>query len=154
MFIGRHFDKEGHYNGRQRFNNTTGIPYIHIRLPKDIIPVSYKLHLHPEFTTSSLSNFTGKVEIMMECKTATSYVILHVKKLKIKRRVLTALDNRKIEIKRAINSVRYQQYILETGSALRQGERYLLTMEFEGELSAKSAGFYKSSYKTKTGERR
>jgi len=66
----------------EEFISTNGqpFPYHDIRLPKNIVPVSYNIYLHPNITES---NFTGSVTIICDVKKSTDFVVFHMKNLTI-----------------------------------------------------------------------
>lgn len=141
------------FHRRQRSVKVNKFPYKNIRLPKDILPSTYKLYLRPDL--SSTFDFNGRVAIDITCVKPTRYVILHHKKLDIKDDYkLLDSSNNEVKVLRMLQNEKNEQFLLETEKDLEPGKKYTVKLTFTGNLSNKMAGFYKSSYKTKKGETR
>lgn len=138
-------DKAGSDGSAENF------PYQNIRLPKDIVPLNYKLYMEPDFNTF---HFKGRTTIEIRCLSPTNHIILHAKKLEFTNYAVRDEENNEIEVRRLIKNKKNEQILLETESKLNKDQRYVVGFSFEGKLSNKMAGFYKSSYKTKGGETR
>ena len=126
-------------------------PYDDIRLPKDIIPLNYKLYMHPDLKTF---NFTGRATIEVRCVSATKYIVLHAKKLEFSKYAVRDEENNEIPVTRMVENEKHEQILLETENKLNKNQRYVFGFSFRGRLSNKMAGFYKSSYSTKAGDER
>lgn len=52
-----------------------------VRLPNHVIPHHYSLELKPDFygPDPNLFQFTGKVEILINCSRSTQEIVLHIK---------------------------------------------------------------------------
>lgn len=146
-----------HYITGDRFARSedggSDFPHKDILLPKDILPTRYQVYLHPNLTTF---DFEGGVKIDLLCKNPTKNVILHMRDLKILEYKVREdkTDGKLLEIKRTAENKKHDQYLVELVDDLKAGQKYILRLSFSGKLSDKMAGFYKSSYKTKTGKTR
>lgn len=140
------------FNREGRSVKVNEFPYKEIRLPKDILPSTYKLYLRPDL--SSTFDYNGRVAIDVTCVKATRYVILHHKKLDIKKYQLLDSSQKEVKVLRMLQNEKNEQFLLETQDDLVAGEKYTVKLTFTGNLSNKMAGFYRSSYKTKNGETR
>uniref|UniRef100_A0A3Q2YBD9 Aminopeptidase n=1 Tax=Hippocampus comes TaxID=109280 RepID=A0A3Q2YBD9_HIPCM len=124
-------------------------PWLHMRLPQTVVPVHYDLTIHPNLTTLS---FTGVVRIQLDVLEETKAIILHAKQLKtFNVKLKTSEGLRSLEV--IENSV-YQQLALLSHEVIPKGRDYEVHMEFAANLSDSFHGFYKSSYRTSSGELR
>ncbi|XP_077988862.1 endoplasmic reticulum aminopeptidase 1-like [Glandiceps talaboti] len=139
--------------------NDGDFPYKQVRLPRTLIPETYDLFLHPNLTTDK---YIGHVVIKIRVAQATSSIFLHMK----------ALNLTKSPDVRPTESKREQVVLANTGvtetltdddldmlyiglvEEVQEGQRYNLTLHFEGKLSEGLDGIYKSRYTTATGEER
>ena len=128
-----------------------GMPFPHnnIRLPKQVLPLSYRIYIHPNLTTFK---FTGTVNILLRCFQPTKNLILHMRDLSVGEIQLTDSKQKRLTIGRRMQHKENQQYLIATNEELKEKERYSLNMEFSGVLSKNMEGFYRSSYKTKSGQ--
>ena len=129
-----------------------------IKLPSNIVPIKYRVHLHPNLTTFK---FYGRVEIVVKCIENTRTIHLHTRDLNVhKHRVYTfPKKNQGLrELSKTENSgaesPKLQMFAFELENELQSGEYYIVYMEYDSSLSNGLSGFYKSSYKTKSGETR
>ncbi|KAG7252332.1 hypothetical protein CRUP_024052 [Coryphaenoides rupestris] len=128
-------------------------PWSHLRLPKYVVPLHYDLQLHPNLTTLSV---TGSVRIQVEVKNDTNWVVLHSKALQIFNATLldthgALLSDRVLPV---LHHPGHEQMAVFCPRVLISGRSYFLHVEFGAELTAGFYGFYKSSYKTGSGETR
>ena len=149
-------------NGNRREDK---FPYQEIRLPEHVVPLKYRVYLHPNITNSKF-DFSGRTRILVECKQETDVIILHSKGNKIKIAHLfkgdaldpqTEKDSDPIPLKDHLISEKHEFLMLrlEEGNKLKPGEQYTIVVKYEGKLSIKTLeGFYRSSYKTSKGETR
>lgn len=133
-------------------------PWQYIRLPETIEPISYNIFLHPNI---SLFKYLGSVQIKARIKTTTSMIVLHTKNLTINKVIVqpmlqegTAEKIAAINVKKYLEFLKNEQLAIITDRDMHQSTGILITVEFEAKLVSKLAGFYLSSYKTKTGETR
>eukprot|EP00794_Sanderia_malayensis_P019407 gene19407-21330_t len=145
--LGRNARAEFHYEG--------------IRLPKDIIPLRYRIYLHPNLTNFEIF---GATRILVNCAKATKKIYFHFKSndiIDIKLMKGSYLDrkikgNEKdiiVDNEYRINTKK-ELIMVESKANLVKGENYTLVIRYNGTLTAKLNGFYKSTYKTKSGEKR
>uniref|UniRef100_A0A8C4I353 Aminopeptidase n=1 Tax=Dicentrarchus labrax TaxID=13489 RepID=A0A8C4I353_DICLA len=111
-------------------------PWSRLRLPRYIIPLHYHLLLHPNLTSLS---FTGSVQIQIDVQNNTNWVVLHSKGLQISK--ATILDQN-------------LAHLSDQVQVLSNGQKYFLYIEFGAKLAEGFYGFYKSTYRTSTGETR
>ena len=126
-------------------------PHKNILLPKDIKPERYQVYLHPNLTTF---DFHGGVKIDVTVENPTRNILLHVKHLKITSYGIQDSQGNHLPVLRVAESKKLEQYLVEMKDQLKTGETYTVKLEFNGQLSNTMTGFYKSSYKTKSGEMR
>lgn len=127
-------------------------PWKDIRLPKHIVPVTYKLQLQPDLRKTF--DFSGSVLIDVQCVKPTKYVILHSKKLDVKTFKLLDSNKKYANASKILQNKKHEQILLVLNDELEMSKYYTLELTFTGKLSNKMAGFYRSSYKTKEGETR
>lgn len=130
-----------------RATNGQAFPWGHVRLPKIVSPVHYDLSLHPNLTTL---DFTGAVRILLDVREDTSTVVLHAKHMEISGAHLLAPEG--VQSLRVLEYPPYHQLALLSDSVLTRGRRYEVVLRFAANLSDSFHGFYKSSYRTSSGE--
>lgn len=126
-------------------------PHKEILLPKDLTPERYQVYLHPNLTTF---DFHGGVKIDIICENPTRNILLHMKKLNITSYGVQDSSGNHLSVLRVAHSKKLEQYLVQMRDELQKGEKYTLKLDFNGLLSNTMAGFYKSSYKTKSGKMR
>lgn len=132
--------------------NGKPFPYQDIRLPKSVIPNHYQILLHPNI---SRSFFNGKIKIYCDVKYSTDFIVFHLKTLNITSLQLQDVKTLKqIEVLEWLEYTANEQIFVKLGSRLEAGSKVILDVRFQGDLIKKLAGFYKSSYKTNSGEQR
>jgi len=138
--------------------------YDRIRLPGNILPLQYNLFLHPNLTDGQFK-YQGNVAILLDVKEATDTIILHSLKLRHLVTTVNAVPSNidlngvrnageAVEVKGTTMNEVHEQAIIHLGSELAAGKKYMLTIFFAGELRSALRGFYRSTYKTKSGEER
>ena len=132
-------------------SNIEKFPHKDQRLPKDLKPLSYKLDLRVNLTTLK---YRGVVKARILCEKTTRYVILHCGDLDVLNVSVTAENNHDIAINRILAFKEYQQLCVELKGDLCRGESYFVTIQFKNKISDKLEGFYKSWYRSETGEKR
>jgi len=132
--------------------NGRPFPYHAIRLPDSVIPVHYNIFIHPNITESY---FKGSVEMLCDIKQSTGYIVFHIKDLNISSLSLKdAKNDQTYSIKEYLEYKKNEQVYVDLRERLTPGSKVKLKVNFEGQLISKLAGFYKSMYKTKAGEKR
>ena len=123
---------------------TTAIdPY---RLPSSVVPSHYKLHLSPNLETET---FTGEVEISIEIVEPASEILLNSKEIDIKSARLIG-ENVDVEATEFIYDEELERVTLQFASDASPGS-YRLTIDFDGILNRKLAGFYISTFTDESG---
>ena len=127
-----------------------------IRLPRHVLPIEYLVYLHPNLTTF---NFSGKVDVRLECKEAANNITLHIGKKINYFNVAVGLLNNKNSIESILevtgtSRLPGEMVSIALGSELQPGKEYLVVIEFDSELSRGLSGFYLSKYTTTSGETR
>ncbi|XP_040898732.1 endoplasmic reticulum aminopeptidase 1b isoform X1 [Toxotes jaculatrix] len=127
--------------------NGQPFPWHRMRLPKTISPLHYDLTIHPNLTTFE---FTGVVRIELDVHEDTNVVILHAKHMQISNVLLLAPEGaRRLQV---LEYPHFHQLALMSDSVLTKGRKYEVQLEFAANLSDSYHGFYKSSYRTSSGE--
>ncbi|XP_071338888.1 endoplasmic reticulum aminopeptidase 2 [Trachinotus anak] len=128
-------------------------PWSRLRLPRYIVPLHYRLLLHPNLTTLS---FTGSVQIQIDVQNNTNWVVLHSKGLQISKATILNqnLAHLSDQVLPVLHHPSHEQIGIFSPRVLSSGQKYFLYIEFGAELAEGFYGFYKSTYKTSTGETR
>ncbi|XP_061906716.1 endoplasmic reticulum aminopeptidase 1-like isoform X3 [Entelurus aequoreus] len=122
-------------------------PWDQMRLPKTVFPVHYMLTMHPNLTTL---NFKGIVCIQLDIREDTTAIVLHAKQLKtFNVKLRTPEGVRDLQV---LENPYHQQLALVSDEVLTKGKDYEVELEFSAELSDSYHGFYRSSYRTSSGE--
>uniref|UniRef100_A0A8C7CAE3 Aminopeptidase n=1 Tax=Oncorhynchus kisutch TaxID=8019 RepID=A0A8C7CAE3_ONCKI len=127
-------------------------PWSHLRLPGYIVPLHYHLLLHPNLTMLS---YSGTVRIELQVQNNTNWVVLHSKGLRIT--TATMLDQNLAHLSDKVGySLRTKpfQTAIFSPRVLSGGQKYFLFLEFGAELGEGFYGFYRSTYRTSSGETR
>lgn len=128
-------------------------PWSRLRLPRYIVPLHYQLLLHPNLTRLS---FNGSVQIQIDVQNNTNWVVLHSKGLEIVK--ATILDQHfahlSDKVLPVLHNPSHEQIGIFSPRVLNSGQKYFLYIEFGAELAEGLYGFYKSTYRTSTGETR
>ncbi|XP_047197366.1 endoplasmic reticulum aminopeptidase 1b [Hippoglossus stenolepis] len=127
--------------------NGQPFPWDRMRLPKTIYPLHYDLTIHPNLTTL---DFTGLVRIELDVLEDTSMIVLHAKQMQISHVMLLAPEG--VRPLRVLEYPHFHQLALQSDSVLTKGRKYEVQLEFAANLSDSFHGFYKSSYRTSSGE--
>lgn len=122
-------------------------PWDRMRLPKTVSPLHYDLTIHPNLTTL---DFTGVVRILLDVHEDTDTIILHAKQMQISNALLLAPEG--VRPLGVLEYPRFHQLGLLSDSVLIKGRKYEVQLEFAANLSDSFHGFYKSSYRTSSGE--
>lgn len=122
-------------------------PWDRMRLPTTIAPLHYDMTIHPNLTTL---DFTGVVRIELDVMEDINTIIIHSKKMHISNVLLLAPEG--VRTLKVLEYPRFHQLALLSDSVLTKGRKYEVQLEFAANLSDSFHGFYKSSYRTSTGE--
>lgn len=127
--------------------NGQPFPWTSMRLPKTVFPVHYDLSIHPNLTSL---DFSGVVRILLDVREDTRALVLHAKQMQISKVFLFSPEGVKpLEV---LEYPRFHQLALVSDTTLTKGRKYEVHLEFAANLSDSFHGFYKSSYRTSTGE--
>lgn len=122
-----------------------------VRLPRTVLPQLYTLELLPDIYADDPKDFkiVGKVDIVIDCLEATDNITIHINKLTIIRPTVKSQSGNQsgLKVVRTTEDNDRQFYIMFLSEKLRQGQTYVLSLEFEGPLKDDLAGLYYSSYK-------
>uniref|UniRef100_A0A8C5DEA1 Aminopeptidase n=1 Tax=Gouania willdenowi TaxID=441366 RepID=A0A8C5DEA1_GOUWI len=135
--------------------DSLSFPWSRVRLPRYIVPLHYRLLLHPNLTKLS---YTGSVQIQVDVQNNTNWVVLHSKGLQISS--ATILDENlahlsdKVPVLPVLHNPSHEQIGIFSPRVLSSGQKYFLYIEFAAELADGFYGFYRSSYTSSTGETR
>ncbi|XP_078114099.1 alanyl (membrane) aminopeptidase-like b [Sander vitreus] len=138
--------------------STTALPPV-MRLPKNLIPLSYKVFLMPQLYTKIIEkvnvtspnqtmDFLGNSTVSFQCVERTSTIYLKSMKLAVSNgKVTNENTNKMIEVS-AMKTHRDDTNFLEIQlkEALEAGGNYSLFLTFKGEISENLDGMYVSTY--------
>jgi len=140
------------------FQSTSGkpFPWTNIRLPDVVMPLSYELFIYPNLSTF---RFDGNVTMAFSVNKQTDVLLFHVKKLKIISYQLLELSTdghagSTVNVIEALECVKLELFHLKLGSNILPQKVYELRVQYSGMLTDSLTGFYRSSYETKSGEKR
>uniref|UniRef100_A0A665WWV9 Aminopeptidase n=1 Tax=Echeneis naucrates TaxID=173247 RepID=A0A665WWV9_ECHNA len=139
------------HQGAQSLLGTDNLsfPWSRLRLPRYtyIVPLHYRLLLHPDLENL---NFTGSVQIQIDVQNNTNWVVLHSKGLQISRATIL---NQNLVLP-VLHNPSHEQIGIFSPRVLSSGQKYFLYIEFGAKLAEGFYGFYKSTYRTSSGETR
>uniref|UniRef100_A0A671X2S8 Aminopeptidase n=1 Tax=Sparus aurata TaxID=8175 RepID=A0A671X2S8_SPAAU len=127
--------------------NGQPFPWDRMRLPKTVFPLHYDLTIHPNLTTL---DFSGVARIQLDVREDTNTIVLHAKQMQVSNVLLLAPEG--VRPLQVLEYPQFHQLALRPDSVLTKGRRYEVHLEFAANLSDSFHGFYKSSYRTKSGE--
>ena len=117
-----------------------------VRLPRTVLPLHYDLYLHPDLETGL---FSGKVSIEVDNQMPTHHFLVHTKYLdilcwKVRKNGLEQPINEAFEYKPN------EYFVIKMANSVSAG-KYVIDLEFKGNLTRGIVGFYKSEYTNKGG---
>ncbi|XP_066254232.1 aminopeptidase N-like [Euwallacea similis] len=130
------------------------------RLPKSVMPESYRLEIITPFGEKDNFEFTGKVWIETSCVSPTTNITLHSKGLEIEENSLALKDisskaSKPVKGLKVTYEKEHDFLIILLEQSLTEDHRYEIHIPFKGKLDDSLAGFYRSSYKdSKTKEKK
>jgi len=140
------------------FLSTNGkpFPWTSIRLPNTVHPLSYQLFIHPNL---SIFNFVGNVTVSFSVNASTDFLLLHVKSMKVSLCELFEMSTdgqtgSRVEVIEALECVKLELFHLQLASNIQPQKVYQLRVAYSGMLTDSLTGFYRSSYETRSGEKR
>ncbi|KAK5968435.1 hypothetical protein GCK32_009873 [Trichostrongylus colubriformis] len=123
-------------------------PWKNFRLPRDVVPTSYNLTIHPNITTS---NMTGSLAIDIQVLNTTKLIVLHADNL-----VMTTFSM-------SVNAKRMEaefffcpeqsQWAFMMDDEVHKGDVIDLGIEFQGEVLPDLQGLYISTHTDARGRR-
>uniref|UniRef100_H2ZMG1 Aminopeptidase n=1 Tax=Ciona savignyi TaxID=51511 RepID=H2ZMG1_CIOSA len=121
------------------------------RLPENIEPTGYHLHLHPNFTHQ---NFTGHVSINITIVESAEFVALHTRENKITSVTLTPINEKGKSDKasKILYCLNTEMMAIYFERKLKAWDHYTLSIHFTGNLTFSLGGFYLSKYKNEKGK--
>lgn len=145
---------------RPTLATTTQEPPPVMRLPKNLIPHSYRILLQPhlyshiaevENVTSAPQSmvFTGNSTVIFHCVKTTETIYLHSRNLTIMENavVMNTKSKESINIKGMIHHQNQNDFLeILLKEQLKEGEDYSLSLAFAGEISSDLDGLYVSTY--------
>ncbi|PFX22359.1 Glutamyl aminopeptidase [Stylophora pistillata] len=164
----------------ERISQGQEFPWHTIRLPRTLFPTSYKITLQTDLKSF---NVKGNVTIQVNCEKQTRHIILHLKDMKVSRTAVFETTQRRelfplksagrvkelekwrensggrgrcrdIRVTKTMQNRTLEMFLIEVSEELTQRKNYAIYIEFEYPLTDKLLGFYRSSYKTKSGVKR
>lgn len=156
-------------------------PWHSIRLPQTLFPVSYKIELK---TDLKLFQVKGNVKILVTCAKSTANIILHLKEIKVSKAAVFEKNHkvqdvpatwgegvieeegliergkaerntdRQLPVIGTMKNETLEMFLIEVQEDLTPQRNYEIYMEFDYPLTDKLIGFYRSSYKTRSGQKR
>lgn len=121
------------------------------RLPNNTKPESYDIKVISNIDRIEF-DFTGTVTINLIVLKTSSEITLHARKLSIKSVKLTTKSGRSIDLKTFTYDTTTEFLTIPTDTVLEMNSKYILTIEYVGELRVEHYGFYRSSYVNSQGE--
>lgn len=128
----------------------TEFPWSDIRLPLSIEPSHYILRIRPNVTTET---FTGSVDIELNIKNTTDFIVLHSKELNISEVNLTTSKGN-VGIKLINYCTEREQVVITLNEKLLSNSYYTLSIKFSGHFSNQIEGLYKTGYVNAAGKQR
>lgn len=121
---------------------------ISYRLPNETFPEHYTIHLTTNVHEANFT-FTGRVEISIATREETSLIVVHARQLVIGRvRLWNTVPPTEIEIHPfEYDSVTEFVTIRLVNGVLENNRKFLVVIEYHGELRDDNLGFYRSSYR-------
>ena len=141
----------------RRSSQPTAVDHIHPalphRLPPNVVPSHYELHLTPNLSTFK---FQATIHIQLRILAATNTIRLNTAELTIKSAQLTRTTADKAATPVSLTASYEEEdevCVLTAGEEMGVGDGQL-TIEYEGEHNDKMRGCYRSKYTTPSGEDR
>ncbi|KAJ6643780.1 Aminopeptidase N [Pseudolycoriella hygida] len=122
---------------------------ISYRLPNETFPEHYEIHLTTNIHEGNFT-FTGRVEITLVTREETSVIVVHARQLTITGVSLWNTLGTPTEI--GTHPVEYDVVtefvtVRLLNGVLESNQKFLLSIEYNGELREDNLGFYRSSYR-------
>lgn len=124
------------------------LPYANVRLPKNVYPTLYDLHLKVLMNNRTVQ---GSVRITVHAKQPTKYFILHAYDYTNVDGVLKNDKNETVPIMKKFLYKPNQFYVMELDKKVKAG-KYFMEFDFSYGLKKTLKGLYQSTYKNRAGE--
>lgn len=126
------------------------------RLPTSVEPLHYIIKLEPLLGENEPTTFKGSVEILVRISEETDNITLHYYDMKI-----TSFEVKKegndtpisVYEDYDIDTHFYTLYVNDSTQKLEINETYIITLKYEGNHRDDMYGFYRSYYKTESGDK-
>ncbi len=125
---------------------TESNPY---RLPTSVTPSHYNLHIRPDLESET---FTGNVDISIDATENVSEIVLNAKEIELKSARLVS-GGSAIEASDFTYDEELERVTIHLDGEATSGS-YTLSIDFDGILNRKLAGFYISTFTDESGEER
>lgn len=134
--------------------NETKPAKINVRLPRSVVPHSYKIELVP-FIWENNFTFNGEVMIIVNVTETTNNITLHVHDIKVTETNLSKINDlendgfieeSQMVIERTSTDEEKQFFIIHSAESLEVGMQYKVGIKYIGNLNDVLQGFYRSSY--------
>ncbi|XP_050744759.1 glutamyl aminopeptidase isoform X1 [Drosophila biarmipes] len=117
------------------------------RLPKQIKPSKYRVHLRPDLDRK---NYSGNISISLQVLEPISFIPVHVKQLNVSTVEVKHLDESGAPLKEITPSLtfahpEFEYWVTEFEQPLEAGN-YSLRLNFSGSLADRITGMYQSTY--------
>ncbi|KAJ8681954.1 hypothetical protein QAD02_017746 [Eretmocerus hayati] len=126
------------------------------RLPENVIPTSYAIHLTPYIEPEKF-NFTGWVDIHAEVMSSTDMITLHSDQLDISTdnlRISCLNDpNKQFKVLNVSHEEKYQFLNIRLDKQILKGAKISILIHYKGNLTTSMRGLYRSSYRINNGTR-
>lgn len=123
------------------------LPWMNVRLPRDIVPMTYGIMLDVDLTTSVV---TGDVNITCNVTTPTKYVLIHAKDMDISATHVSYPGNSTLNLVKTLFYEMNDFYVIQLQELLST-RPVSVHIAFNYTLRKDLAGFYRSSYTTLEG---
>lgn len=123
------------------------------RLPNNTSPEHYEITLVTYIDENNFT-FTGTVVIHVRALEKTPSITLHARQLTINSVKLESETRDDVKLDKFTYDKTTEFLTIPTMTQLEAGQKYVLTVQYTGELRADLFGFYRSSYVNSTGHTR
>nr|CDJ92277.1 Peptidase M1 domain containing protein [Haemonchus contortus] len=123
-------------------------PYKNFRLPRDVVPTSYNLTIHPNITTN---NMTGSLAIDIQVLNTTKLIVLHADNL-IMTTFSMSVNARRMEAEFFFCPAS-SQWAFMMDEEVHAGDFIDLGIEFQGEVLPDLQGLYISTHTDSRGRK-
>jgi aminopeptidase N len=124
------------------FNATPG------KLPKNIVPLEYSLHIVPNLNARS---FRGEESVELEVRSTASEIVLNALRLEVESAVLTGKDGKPQALQSTVDE-KNQTLSLKPEQPLAPG-RYQLRLAYRGKINRESTGLFEVKYHNEAGDK-